>query len=295
MSFLKIGVNNYNKEFLDDLSKNLNKLSEVKYSINEYDMDEFSFITYTFVNETKDGRKLYGEDKTCKIQVSKLLADLIIKNYEEKLVKKIIHINYRYFNINERKDILDSTIQLLKREENDFLGCIYKIRRRNLILKQLIDYFSNWDNIIIDGFIKFRLKDYVNDLEELVEQAVEDFLTNREYKEFLSLLKYFVEIQESKVNTIHIIPSVDGNHTLIDEVGDNIITKYFSDINLELFRFEENDKDMLISTLITMAPKTIVIHNNEFYHEDEIYDTISSVFSGRCSFCGSCDICKTNQ
>ena len=45
-----------------------------------------------------------------------------------------------------------------------------------------MDYFDNSNSIILDGFVNFRLKDYIKDLEEIVDKAVDDFLTDREYR-----------------------------------------------------------------------------------------------------------------
>ncbi len=83
-----------------------------------------------------------------------------------------------------------------------FINTLYQIRRRNVIVRKLMDYFENTDSLILDGFVNFRLKDYMKDLEEIVDKAVDDFLMEREYKEFIRLLRYFVDIQEPKISTL---------------------------------------------------------------------------------------------
>jgi hypothetical protein len=39
----------------------------------------------------------------------------------------------------------------------------------------------------------------------------------REYKEFIRLLRYFVDIQDPKFDTIHVIVGFDGKYALFDE------------------------------------------------------------------------------
>ena len=42
-----------------------------------------------------------------------------------------------------------------------------------------MEYFESSNTIILDGFINFRLKDYLKDLEEIVEKAVDNFLMEK--------------------------------------------------------------------------------------------------------------------
>ena len=72
--------------------------------------------------------------------------------------------------------------------------------------------------IIIDGFVNFRLTDYIKELGDIADKAVEEYIAEREYNEFIKLLRYFVEIQESKLDTINIIPSEEGSYFLIDSM-----------------------------------------------------------------------------
>lgn len=54
-------------------------------------------------------------------------------------------------------------------------------------------------------------------MEEIIDNAVDDFLIEREYKEFIRLLKYFVEIQDPKFNVVHVVMEYDDNYMLLDE------------------------------------------------------------------------------
>ena len=146
----------------------------------------------------------------------------------------------------------------------------------------------------MDGFINFRLKDYIKELEDIIDNAVDDFLIEREYKEFIRLLKYFVEIQESKFNVVHVVMQSDEQYMLLDEKKHLITNECMQDFLYELPETEINHDDLLVSSLITLAPKNIVIHNWEKFKNQKLLDTIKNIFSGKVVLCSGCGICEYN-
>ena len=51
----------------------------------------------------------------------------------------------------------------------------------------------------------FRLQSYEQELREMAEYAVDEFMLDQQYEEFVSLLKYFVYFQEPKMPLVHVI------------------------------------------------------------------------------------------
>ena len=45
---------------------------------------------------------------------------------------------------------------------------------------------------------------------------MDDLLIEKEYGEFIRLLRYFVEIQEPKVDEIHVVVGEDNRYVLLD-------------------------------------------------------------------------------
>ena len=66
--------------------------------------------------------------------------------------------------------------------------------------RALTSYLIFNDNLNLEGFVRFRTKDYWDFLCETVDSAADAYLINREYQEFIRLLRYFVELQEPKVD-----------------------------------------------------------------------------------------------
>lgn len=296
MQFLCIGVDGCTDAIKEHITNELQQLrhKKIKYSVNEVDSDGSASIICS-INEDR----LYRERtnhlyKTLKIHVSNALADYIIRQYEERLLGRIINTNYCYFNSVERREILKQALRIVRNDDKTFINSLFQIRRRNVIIRKLLDYFENSNNIILDGFVNFRLKDYMKDLEEIVDKAVDDFLMEREYKEFIRLLRYFVDIQDPKFDTIHIVAGFDSKYTLFDESRNEITNECIREFINEVSGGDINYDDLLVSSLITLAPKNIVIHCIGQFKNKELLETIKNVFSDKVFTCGGCDMCAAS-
>lgn len=290
--YLSIGVNDSAENVIQQIDEELKQLKDkrINYSIKEVDCEGTTSI---ICNIEEDGffSKKSNQYDILKYHVSNALADYVIRQYEEKLLVRLINSNYGYFNAVERKQIFDLSMKIIKNEDKVFLNTLFQIRRRNLIVKKLLEYFEGSSSIILDGFVNFRLKEYIKDLEEVIDKAVDDFLMEREYKEFIRLLRYFVEIQDPKFNVVHIIMECDQQYTLMDEKRQEITNECIQEFVTELSETEINHDDLLVSSLITLAPKKIIIHNSEKFQNKELLDTIKNVFTGKVVLCDGCEIC----
>ena len=55
------------------------------------------------------------------------------------------------------------------------------------------------------------------DLTQGISGIAEELLIEKEYNEFIKLLRYFVEIQEPKVNEVHVVVEDDRKYVLLDD------------------------------------------------------------------------------
>lgn len=297
MQFLSIGVNGRANDVIQHIADELQQMKSKKmnYSIEEVNSEGSTSIICS-VNEDKN-----SDEKSAKpynllmLHVSNALADYIIRQYEERLIERVINSNYCYFNSTEKQEIFNLTLRIIRNEDKNFLNSIYQIRRRNVIVHKLLDYFEGSNNIILDGFVNFRLKDYIKDLEDIVDKAVDDFLMEREYKEFIRLLKYFVDIQDPKFETVHIIVGYDNKYVLLDESKKEITNDCIQEFVNEITGGEINYDDLLVSSLITLAPRNLIIHCAGQFRNKELLETIKNVFYGRVQICSGCDICVMNM
>lgn len=262
-----------------------NNTKIISYLLKRIEEIDFEDLVYS-ENKFKIYKNviLHYKGKECKKFnkfLSSLLEEIVIEFYEEKILKQLINYNYFYFDDYERKGILDNCIRTI--EPDEYMKNISQ-------QKDVVEYFNENKKMILDGFVYFRLKDYIKYLDEVVDYAVNQFIVEKEYKEFINLLKVYVETRKPEYKTLHLI-YLNNESILLDEeknivsVSENIYNaKYLSDIS-----FSSND--FALNALLTLLPEKIEIHLID--DEDEFINTLKLIFEGRVFICKECEICKT--
>jgi putative sporulation protein YtxC len=212
-----------------------------------------------------------------------------------KLLKKIAKGNFFYLTEKERTSVIDTAVKLLKGEKAMQPGGFYRANRRSKIMRNILEYLAAENEINIEGFVNFRLGSYMNELNEVIERALEIYIAEREYNEFIKLLRYFVDIQECKIEEINLCQSKDGRYLLYDKNKNKINSEYFDELRSELADDTINYDDLLISTLITISPNKIVIHGVDGFKNKELVQTIMSVFAERITLCSKCELCSSSE
>lgn len=252
-------------------------------------------LTFLGYNIADYGNSSYSEEETRAIfkhYIANVVSEIILNNWEKELLMDIIKQNYYYFTPDEQRLIYQIALRHLNHgTESDDDSFVQYISRKALILQKLIEYLHSNDRLIVEGFIRFRLKDYIQELYGAADKAVDDYMLEKEYKEFIKLLKYFVEIQEPRLETVQVLVQTSGRFKLLDEKNNNISGEYLDGFLVETGDAEINYEDLLISALITIAPHTVIVHSPFNGLGDRAADTIKSVFGERAKFCIKCDIC----
>ncbi|NLM43188.1 MAG: putative sporulation protein YtxC [Clostridiales bacterium] len=293
MYLTTIAVRNNDEKVKDHIFSGLEaiKKGDINITHEEYTAGDTVFIKCGlkegFMSKLIENRN--NED--FRYSLAQVLCDVIINNYESKILKKIIKEYYLYLTDYEKELIYENSLKLIKQEDECKEG-FYEQTRRTRIIRKILNYLKSENFIIIDGFVNFRLTDYIKELGDIVDKAVEEYIAEREYNEFIKLLRYFVEIQESKLDTINIIPSEEGSYFLIDSMKKPINCECFEELKSEITDSNISYDDLLISTLITVAPNKIIIHDTQNFKNKELLKTISSIFYDRIDICRGCDMCS---
>lgn len=210
------------------------------------------------------------------------LCRIIITYFEPKLIKRFVNLNYFYFNDEDKKIILDE-YKLIK--DKDIYDEVYV---NNIIQNEVIKYITVNKTLILTGFVNFRINNYLNYLEKIASESVNQYIIDKEYISFVNLLRNYVEskLQSSiNVNLIYI----NSNGILISDDGkyielDRFNSSYISDIS-----FSQND--YILNTLVGLLPSKIKIHL--ISEKDQFIKTIEMIFTNRVHICNGCSICKT--
>ncbi|NLI13892.1 putative sporulation protein YtxC [Pelotomaculum propionicicum] len=267
----------------------------LKVELEESPAGKFTFLAFSVSNCGPHRISQEEVQSVFKHYLADIISDIILTHWEDILLKDIIRENYYYFNEEEKKLIYDYALRHINREGQESGPTIYWANRKSRILHKLIDFLHYNNRIIIEGFIRFRLKEYVSELKEAADKAVDDFLIEREYQEFVQLLKYFVEIQEPKVEVVHVLIRGNGVFRLYDGNMQPIRSDYMEGFMIDLSDNEINYEDLLISALITIAPREITLHCKSSNGMSTTLDTIRNVFTGRVKECTGCPMCGTGR
>jgi len=237
-------------------------------------------IIFNKINDNE--YKISGESiDFLRLKVSEILTEYILINYEYSIIKNIIFSDFFYLSINEKNEILEKSYNLITTNENEFLKMLIVLKRRFLIKQSILEVLNENNIINVTGFINFRLSEYKKMLSELVEKVVKDYRIQKEYKEFIAMLKFFVDTQEKRSNRIHVIFEETGKYTILDEFNKNITEECFEEFNETKEKNHLNNEDLLISALITLAPKKVFIHFNTENYNQKILKTIKQIFENK--------------
>ncbi|CAH2212342.1 putative sporulation protein YtxC [Tepidibacter aestuarii] len=214
------------------------------------------------------------EDKQqTKLLICSQLTNFIINTVKNKVLKEVVNTSYRNTYLSEVDNIYKCSLGLFNSKEKEI---------KQILFNRMYTYLSDNDYLNINGFIKFRLRDFMDYVLELKDRGFEEYLIEKDYNEFINLLKYFVDVQEEKIDILKLYIEKDGTFKLYDKHDRNLEENYIEDIFNIALKQNMNEEDFLISALITLCPKQIYIQDNlENNVSKEIIETINAIFEGR--------------
>lgn len=272
------------------LEKEFNHISEQGYDISVYYTDHPSYKVIHCVGNIKI-TSLSETMESVRYRISTALADYILDVKEKDILCRLMADHYYYRDPKEVEKIEKYAVQLLN--EGNFIepSMEFRFNRKNKLFHQFYQYLCQHTSINLDGYLQFRLTNYTDELMEVVEHAIDEYIMDQEYQEFISLLRYFVLVQDPKMKEIHVHHSANGFELMHDDfspVDMSEIDLFVSDIQDQDIRFE----DMIVSTLISASPEKVVIHTEDDGHN--VVKTITNIFDGRAVICKACEKCSSN-
>lgn len=215
-----------------------------------------------------------------------ILTNCIIEFHQDKFIKRILEYNYFYFTSSEKREILNKARDFIEGDtvsnEDNFFSIYYPV----------LDYIKSNKSLVLDGFVNFRLQNYIKNLDYIVDISVNKFLIEKEYNEFVSVLRLYVSMTPYNSTLVHLIYHNDesilfDNRGNLIPIEDEIFkAKYLSDIS-----FSSND--YALNTLLSLTPKKLIIHLIDRAPDSEFINTLKLIFENRYEICSDCKICST--
>ncbi len=217
-------------------------------------------------------------------------AEIILEIKEQHIIRTLLRDEFDFSGKEESEKIIKHCVSLLEKGKGT-PNEPWK-RRYRMLSKSLQQCLLESSVLNIDGFISFRLQNYGIELREIIEYAVDEFLVDRQYEEFVGLLKYFVYFQEPQIPLVHVVHKGGQELLLFDENMNPLETKLTEGVFVE--RIDQQDMEMedaVVSTLISVSPGKLILHTRD--PQMPAVKTLLQIFDKRvelCHYCPNCDV-----
>ncbi|HHV94408.1 MAG TPA: hypothetical protein GXX47_07755 [Firmicutes bacterium] len=224
--------------------------------------------------------------------IASSLTDLIVSHYEQGILRRLIRKDHASAPRDELEAILKETLEMLAGRSPAKSADNIRLQTKADIMYTLLDYLSAEKLLILEGFVRFRLWKYRNNLRRLIGTAAESVRRKRAHREFVALLKNFVELQPPQTDIVHVIVRPNGLYQILNRDFSAIETEYLQGHMAGLIEHELDVEDLLISALLNIAPLRIRLH---FPRKWPVTDAVETIFAGRAAYCTGCRYCEESR
>ncbi|MGE5578479.1 MAG: sporulation protein YtxC [Bacillota bacterium] len=238
--------------------------------------------------EIRKAEGLQGQDvlRDIKDAVASGLSHVVIDEYERVLVQRLIDENYAYLSSGDREALRRKvTLRLNGKQSGRRIGLAERNRRKSRVWAKLAEYLEKENELVLEGFITFRLKDYLEDLFDTVEKTAEDYLTEREYQEFLRLLRYFMARQKDAATEVNVVRRGDS-YSVLDHNMEPVSGEVGTFLKNPPGGFALGVDDLIVSAVVTLAPQRMVWHGP--HDNSPCYDLLKDLLEDRMAHCPGC-------
>lgn len=286
---VQVGTQHY-KDSIYQRLRELQDQEELPFIIHEYQQGKRWLIDCEFQLSSDEGNTNQKTiNKIHSYYLANALAETILHHWEKDHVHWLLKKKYK-MKKDEIEFVLKKAMTHLNQETQNRQD--YHVNRKTTLVSQILSCLDSQSVFDIEGFLRFRAHDYKEEVDKAVSYIVDEHIIEKEYTEFIELLKHFVDSQKPRLNTLHVGITRQGKFNLYNEEGDKITHQFMDEISFTEGSHELSYEDMLVSALIAVAPRQIVLHVRYEGYRDTL-QTIVKVFEGRVSYCtGGCSICQ---
>lgn len=199
---------------------------------------------------------LYGEEEM--LEWCKAVSQLIL--YDLAQFEIAAMVNRLPISLEEKKAVLPEAV-LLSRKKCD----------RAAVEASLLEYFTQNEHLLLEGFISFRMKEQLLQWERCILCAADELVINAEYMELMRVLAAFIQLRAPRSSEVCVILNPDGSCT-------------FTDDNEVRIDYEKCTDDGIMSVLVGLAPKRITVYDLSGGKSRDIAQNLIRVFDGRVKF-----------
>lgn len=282
---LTVGERAGDSGLLQRLTREVGLLRELGLwvKLDRYELADRVF--YRVLAGREDGAGLPPETvEIVRASVALAVSETVLQVMEPAILGQIVKELRPAYLPAERERVVESARAIAHRLDSD------PVSERSRVLERAVEQLSETPLLLVDGFVRFRLKEYCDELADCARQAIDDHEFQKEREEFISLLRDFVDGRPQGVREVHVLPSGDERFCLVDQSGSPVETSYLDEFTWGLVDDGQVDmEELLITTLVSLAPGKVVCHRPL---ETRDVPMVQDVFHDRLDYCPGCPLCQ---
>ena len=243
---------------------------------NNFINNLFNDINHEIISSADDYKVVLNASDESIDEIYDVLVRNIFEEFSKKILIKVININCSCFTKEDKYEIWKKSFENII---TDMMVNSYEHKNRiHLIEKKLKEFCENSNSFCVDGFVNFRLKELEEDFEDVVEECIREYLLENEYNEFINMIKYFVSVQSPLFLSVEVFY---GDNIVVIGDGKNITERCINEFKSEFDNVLNDRDDFLLNSLISIAPKRIVIIQKNNYLNEEFKKTLLGIFGDK--------------
>lgn len=208
-------------------------------------------------------------------QLARGLAGFLLEDWFSTWLLSLIRRHYPYFDASEQSALRTYAATRLRANT---------AARTGLVQGRVEAFLGDHQQVVIEGLTTFLLKDVCREMEEAIDLAVDDLLMENEHREFVRLLRNFLSLQNPRVDEVHVF--YRGRRFYIEDdaghpAGLDVVQELMAGLPSEA-----PQDDLLLSALLTLAPRRIHLHRGPT--DENAKRTLTQVFEERLDICRGC-------
>lgn len=146
--------------------------------------------------------------------VKNAFYEFIINVKRDDWLRDILKNQYYFQDVEEQQQILDILYSVLDGQREDLSVFLKETNTEPMIREAIGHVICDNVSLSFDSFLKFRLRSYLQLLENYVEVSIDEYKMEQEYQMFVHMLRDFLVDREPKMNLLHLL--LDDDITFYD-------------------------------------------------------------------------------
>ncbi|MBY0099043.1 sporulation protein YtxC [Mesobacillus maritimus] len=217
--------------------------------------------------------------KTAFHSIKESVYEFIALKKRDDWFREILSQRFFYTDPNEQEQILEIIYSVIEGSREDLAHFLQDTDEKQYVFQAIDDFFKGSVSFSFDSFVVFRLKPFLDKLQNYVEVAIDEYKLEQDYQMFVQTLRDFLLGRPAQQETIHLILDEETafyNHEFIEMKRNELI----KGIDRKLLGNHPIYVDSVtIAPLLSMAPTRIYLYTNQ--PEQPLVRTIRNIFEER--------------